>query len=70
MPQPPGLLAQLQRRGAVMFDVVKAARSMTAELIEAQRRIDLGEPFNTTAADLGLTPSELREMLDAMGPVS
>ena len=41
-----------------------------AELIEAQRRIDLGEPFNTTAADLGLTPLELREMLDAMGPAS
>lgn len=70
MPQPLGPLAQLQRRGPVMFDVVKAARSMTAELIEAQRRIDLGEPFNTTAADLGLTPSELREMLEAMGPVA
>ena len=53
-----------------MFDVVKAARSMTAELIEAQRRIDRGEPLNTTAADLGLTPLELREMLDAMGTVS
>ena len=53
-----------------MFDVVKAARSMTAELIEAQRRIDLGEPLSTTAADLGLTPSELREMLEAMVPAS
>ena len=53
-----------------MFDVVKAAHSMRAELIEAQRRIDLGEPLSTTAADLGLTPLELREMLEALGPVS
>ena len=54
------------KRAGKMFDVVKAAHSMRAELIEAQRRIDLGEPLSTTAADLGLTPSELREMLEAM----
>ena len=49
-----------------MFDVVKAAHRMRDELIEAQRRMDLGEPLSTTAAELGLTPSELREMLEAI----
>ena len=46
--------------------VEKAAYSMRAELIEAQRRIDLGEPLNTTAAELGLTPGELQELLEVM----
>ena len=35
------------------------------DLKEAQRRIDAGEPFNTTAAELGYTPGELRELFDA-----
>ena len=42
-----------------------AAAAIVDELIEAQRRIDAGEPFNTTAADLGYTPGELRELFDA-----
>ena len=42
-----------------------AASAIVDELIEAQRRIDAGEPFNTTAADLGYTPGELRELFDA-----
>ena len=42
-----------------------AAASIVDELIEAQRRIDAGEPFNTTAAELGYTPGELRELFDA-----
>ena len=46
-----------------MFDVVKAAHRMRAELIEAQRRMGLGEPLNTTAAEMGMTPAELSEML-------
>ena len=33
------------------------------EMAEAQRRIDAGEPFSTTAAEMGLTPAELSEML-------
>jgi len=50
----------------MMFDVVKAAHIMRAELIEAQRRMELGEPLSTTAAELGMTPSELREMLEVV----
>jgi len=42
-----------------------AAAKMRDELIEAQRRIAAGEPFNTTAAELGYTPGELRELFDA-----
>ena len=42
-----------------------AAAAIVDELIEAQRRIDAGEPFNTTAAELGYTPGELRELFDA-----
>ena len=42
-----------------------AAAAIVDELIEAQRRIDAGEPFNTTAADLGYTPGELRELFEA-----
>lgn len=45
------------------FDVKRAARLMQPDLIEAQRRIDAGEPRSTTAAELGLTPNELAEML-------
>jgi len=30
---------------------------------QASQRISAGEPFNTTAAELGLTPSELKEFL-------
>ncbi len=45
------------------FDPQKAALGSLVELKEAQRRIDLGEPFNTTAAELGLTPWELTELL-------
>jgi len=42
-----------------------AAAKMFSNLDEAQRRIDAGEPFNTTAAELGYTPGELRELLNA-----
>jgi hypothetical protein len=52
-----------------MFDVVKAAHIMRAELIEAQRRMELGEPLSTTAAELGMTPSEMQEMFDVIFPV-
>ena len=38
---------------------------LQTDLKEAQRRIDNGEPFNTTAADMGYTPIELRELLNA-----
>ena len=47
------------------ISIYDAAAKMCDELIDAQRRIDAGEPFNTTAADLGLTPGELRELIDA-----
>ena len=36
---------------------------MNEELIEAQRRLELGEPLSTTAAELGLTPKELTDLL-------
>ena len=42
-----------------------AAAAIVGELIEAPRRIDAGEPFNTTAAELGYTPGELRELFEA-----
>ena len=42
-----------------------AAALMFSNLDEAQRRIDAGEPLNTTAAEMGYTPGELRELLDA-----
>jgi hypothetical protein len=45
------------------FDIKRAALLMQPELIEAQRRINVGEPFSTTAAELGMTPAELSEML-------
>ena len=45
------------------FDPQKAALTLLVELKEAQRRIDLGEPFSTTAAELGMTPWELTELL-------
>jgi hypothetical protein len=45
------------------FDIKRAALLMQPELIEAQRRINAGEPFSTTAAELGMTPAELSEML-------
>jgi len=47
------------------ISIYDAAAKMRDELTEAQRRIDAGEPFNTTAADLGYTPGELRELFDA-----
>lgn len=53
----------------MMFDLVKAAEASKPELIEALRRIGNGEPFNTTAAELGLTPSEMQEMFDVIFPV-
>ena len=39
---------------------------MEEALKEAQRRLDLGEPLSTTAAEMGLTPKELTEMLEAL----
>tara|TARA_R110002153_G_scaffold41498_1_gene118302 strand:- start:2890 stop:3201 length:312 start_codon:yes stop_codon:yes gene_type:complete len=39
------------------------ATAQALEMAEAQRRIDAGEPFSTTAAEMGLTPAELSEML-------
>ena len=47
------------------ISIYDAAAKMRDELTEAQRRIDAGEPFNTTAAELGYTPGELRELFDA-----
>jgi hypothetical protein len=35
---------------------------MDKELKEAQRRLNLGEPLSTTAAELGLTPKELTDL--------
>lgn len=37
------------------------------DLLEAARRLDLGEPLSTTAAELGFTPSELKEALQVLG---
>ena len=45
------------------FDAKKAADQMMSDLKEAARRLDLGEPMATTAAELGLTPRELSELL-------
>lgn len=45
------------------FDPKAAADAIVAELREAARRMDMGEPMATTAAELGLTPSELLELL-------
>ena len=42
-----------------------AAAKMFSNLDEAQRRIDAGEPLSTTAAEMGYTPGELRELFDA-----
>jgi len=47
------------------FDINRAAELMSAQLQEAQRRIQLGEPFSTTAAEIGCTPGELRELFEA-----
>jgi len=49
------------------FDINRAAKLMAAQLQEAQRRIQRGEPFGTTAADIGCTPAELRELFEAGG---
>jgi len=46
------------------YDPKRAAGLMIKELNEAIDRINAGEPFNTTAAELGFTPKELRELLD------
>ena len=45
------------------FDTAKAAEIIVDELRDAARRLDLGEPMATTAAELGLTPRELVELL-------
>jgi hypothetical protein len=45
------------------FDAKKAADEIMSDLKEAARRLDLGEPMSTTAAELGLTPRELSELL-------
>ena len=45
------------------FDPKKAAMQIIDELKEAASRLDLGEPMATTAAELGLTPRELSELL-------
>ena len=52
--------------GAINLSLNRKESNMTKELKEAQRRIDLGEPLSTTAAEMGLTPSELIEMLEAI----
>ncbi len=48
------------------FDPKTAAALMTEELNAALDRINAGEPFNTTAAELGFTPDELQELIDNM----
>ena len=35
---------------------------------QARQRLDAGEPFNTTAAELGLTPHELEVLLEEINP--
>ena len=52
--------------GAINLSLNLKESNMTKELKEAQRRIDLGEPLSTTAAEMGLTPSELTEMLEGI----
>ena len=52
--------------GAINLSLNLKESNMTKELKEAQRRIDLGEPLSTTAAEMGLTPSELAEMLEGI----
>jgi len=42
----------------------EAARQLREELEQAARRIEAGEPFNTTAAELGFTPEELAELFE------
>ena len=49
------------------FDPKTAAALMTKELNAALDRINTGEPFNTTAAEMGFTPAELQELIDNMG---
>lgn len=48
------------------FDPKTAAALMTEELSAALDRINAGEPFSTTAAELGFTPDELQELIDNM----
>ena len=48
------------------FDPKTAAALMIRELNEAIDRINAGEPFNTTAAELGFTPAKLQELFDNM----
>ena len=50
-----------------MFDVFKAAEASKPELLEAVRRIENGEPFSTTAEEIGLMPHEMQEMFEALG---
>ena len=52
--------------GAINLSLNRKESNMTKELKEAQRRIDMGEPLSTTAAEMGLTPSELAEMLEGI----
>ena len=44
-------------------EIDRIVNSMRGELVTAQRRLDVGEPFNTTAAEMGLVPGELVELL-------
>jgi hypothetical protein len=48
------------------FDPARAANLMRDELIGAMGRINRGEPFSTTAAELGFTPSELEELFNCL----
>ncbi len=45
------------------FNVAEAAQAIIEDLKEAARRMNLGEPMATTAAELGLTPRELTELI-------
>ena len=45
------------------FNAEEAALSIIEDLKEAARRMNLGEPMATTAAELGLTPRELTELI-------
>ena len=56
-------------RQTMAFDPKTAAALMIRELNEAIDRINAGEPFNTTAAELGFTPAELQELFDNMESV-
>lgn len=46
-----------------MHEIERQAMDYAPEFREAIRRIDAGEPVNTTAAELGLTPKELLNVI-------